>query len=124
MSAPSFMFQRPAECGLSECSTLLLYEKELEKNRVAEARLMRSIAREEALIVQKNELIQQKDILAKESEHRFLNGLQLIASLLRMQGGATKNKDAAAQLAIAANRVYHTRSRTPTFTCAGSLRNC
>ena len=105
MNASSCMFQRPTECGLSECSTLFMYEQELEKNRVAEARLIRAVAREEALIRQKNELIQQKDVLARESEHRFLNGLQLIASLLRMQGRTTKNAEAADQLALAANRV-------------------
>lgn len=82
-----------------------MYEKELEKHRGTEAKLRRSVIREDALLREKNDLIQQKDMLSRESEHRLLNGLQLITSLLSMQSRATKNAEVAAQLTNAAGRV-------------------
>jgi two-component sensor histidine kinase len=82
-----------------------MYESELKKRRVTEAKLKRSAFRENALLRQKDDLIRQKDILSKESEHRLLNGLQLITSLLTIQSRAAKNTEAAAQLTIAASRV-------------------
>jgi two-component sensor histidine kinase len=82
-----------------------LYERELENHRITESTLAKSLARESALVHQMEELIQQKDILSKECEHRLLNGLQLISSLLTVQSRATKNDEAVAQLTIAANRV-------------------
>ena len=60
------------------------------------------------VVRQMEESIQQKDILFKECEHRLLNGLQLIASLLTIQSRAIENAEAAAQLKIAANRVAPT----------------
>ena len=98
-------FQRPAHCPLARCSAISMYERELEKHRVTEAKLRRSVIRESALLRQKDDLIQQRDILSKESAHRVLNGLQLITSLLSMQSRATKNAEAATQLTSAARRV-------------------
>ena len=82
-----------------------MYEHELERHRATESRLRQSLLREHDLLHQKDELILQKDILAKESEHRLLNGLQLIASLLAAHSRGTENPEAAAQLTMAANRV-------------------
>jgi two-component sensor histidine kinase len=82
-----------------------MYEQELERHRATEFRLRESVLRESDLLREKDELILQKDILAKESEHRFLNGLQLVTSLLTAQSRGTKNPEAAAQLTMAANRV-------------------
>jgi len=82
-----------------------MYEQELERHRATESRLRESVLRERDLLRQKDELILQKDILATESEHRLLNGMQLIISLLAAQSRGTKNPEAAAQLTIAANRV-------------------
>ena len=50
-------------------------------------------------------MIQQQEVLSKESDHRLLNGLQMIVSLLSLQSRASKNAEAASQLADAANRV-------------------
>ena len=102
---PKNKFQRPAHCPLARCSAISMYERELEKHRVTEAKLRRSVIREDALLREKNDLIQQKDMLSRESEHRLLNGLQLITSLLSMQSRATKNAEAATQLTSAARRV-------------------
>ena len=102
---PKIKFRRPAHCPIARCSAISMYERELEKHRVTEAKLRRSVIRESALLRQKDDLIQQRDILSKESAHRVLNGLQLITSLLSMQSRATKNSEAATQLTSAARRV-------------------
>ena len=96
---------KPVQCRVARCSAISLYERELKKHRATEAKLRRSAIRENALLRQKDDLIRQKDMLCEESEHRLLNGLQLITSLLTLQSRATKNTEAAAQLTIAANRV-------------------
>ena len=57
------------------------------------------------LLQQKDILLEQKVMLAKEFDHRLLNSLQLISSLLSLQSRTTKNPEAAAQLLIAGNRV-------------------
>ena len=102
---PMTQFQQPDNCPVAVCSAIAMYEQELERHRATEAKLRESVIREGDLLRQKDELIQQKDILSKESEHRLLNGLQLIASLLSVQSRGTNNPEAAAQLTIAANRV-------------------
>jgi two-component sensor histidine kinase len=102
---PDTTFQRPADCPIVSCSAISLYERELENHRITEATLAKSLVRESALVHQMEKLIQQKDILSKECEHRLLNGLQLITSLLTVQSRATNNDEAATQLTIAANRV-------------------
>jgi two-component system, sensor histidine kinase PdtaS len=81
------------------------YERELTKHRYTEIRLREALAREEALLRQKDEMIQQQELLGKESDHRLLNDLQMIVSLLRLQGRASANPEAASQLVAAANRV-------------------
>ena len=102
---PATQFQQPDNCPVAVCSAIAMYEQELERHRETESKLRASVLRESELLRQKNELIQQKDILSKESEHRLLNGLQLITSLLSVQSRGAKNPEAAAQLTIAANRV-------------------
>ena len=104
-SKPAIQFQRPDNCPIAVCSAIAMYEQELERHRETESNLRESVLRESELLRQKDELIQQKDILSKESEHRLLNGLQLITSLLSVQSRSTNNLEAAAQLTIAANRV-------------------
>lgn len=98
-------FQQPADCPIAERSLISMYEQELGRHSAIEAKLRQAVIRESELLRQKDELIQQKDILNKESEHRLLNGLQLITSLLTLQSRATKNAEASDQLKIAANRV-------------------
>jgi two-component system, sensor histidine kinase PdtaS len=68
------------------------------------AELQASRAREEALLREKSELLQRQDMLAQEFEHRLVNSLQVIVSLLSMQS-RTAPPEAAAQLIVAANRV-------------------
>ena len=88
-----------------EHRTVASYERELTRHRSTEVRLRDALAREEALLRQKDELIQQKELMSRESDHRLLNGLQMIVSLLSLQSRAASNAEAASQLAAAANRV-------------------
>jgi two-component sensor histidine kinase len=69
------------------------------------AELQASLAREKTLLSDRSELSQRQVMLAEEFEHRLVNGLQLIVSLLSLQSRAATSADAAAQLTIAARRV-------------------
>lgn len=89
----------------AECRTIASCERELSKHRCTEIRLREALAREQALLRQKDELIQQQELLSNESNHRLLNGLQMIVSLLSLQSRASANADTASQLSVAANRV-------------------
>jgi two-component sensor histidine kinase len=81
------------------------HQGELVKHRLTELRLLKAVAREEALLRQKDDVIEQQETLRRESDHRLLNGLQMIASLLSLQCRAAANAEAAGQLAVAAHRV-------------------
>lgn len=63
------------------------------------------LASEEALLRQKDQLIHAREVLSMEADHRLLNGLQMIVSLLSLQSRAMPNADAAEHLSAAANRV-------------------
>jgi two-component system, sensor histidine kinase PdtaS len=69
------------------------------------AELQASLSREDALRGEKADLLQQQGMLAQEFEHRVINGLQLIASLLSIQSRTVATLEARAQLSIAARRV-------------------
>lgn len=81
------------------------YKREKVQHQRTAAKLQEALERAEALRQLKDDLVQQKEMLAKEFDHRLLNSLQLIGSLLSLQSRATEHPEAAAQLAIAANRV-------------------
>jgi two-component sensor histidine kinase len=70
-----------------------------------ETQLRSALAQSETLLRQKDEVIQRQELLKRESDHRFLNDLQMIISLLSLQSRVSTNAEAAAQLTIAANRV-------------------
>jgi two-component system, sensor histidine kinase PdtaS len=82
-----------------EHRTVEIFERELI------IQLREALAREKALLRQKDELIQHQALLSQESDHRLLNGLQMIVSLLSLQGRASENAEVASQLAGAADRV-------------------
>ncbi|MGZ9143806.1 MAG: sensor histidine kinase [Candidatus Binatia bacterium] len=67
--------------------------------------MRKALAKSEALLLQKDELIQRQQLLKEESDHRLLNELQMTISLLSMQSRNSANPEVAAQLAAAANRV-------------------
>ena len=70
-----------------------------------EIRLRDALAESEARLRQQDELIQQQELLSRESDHRLMNDLQMTISLLSLQSRSATNAEAAAQLAVAANRV-------------------
>ena len=64
-----------------------------------------ALAREQALLREKRDLSQRQVMLAQEFEHRLINGLQMIVSLLSLQSRTAPTPEAADQLKIAARRV-------------------
>lgn len=67
--------------------------------------MRKALAKSEALLLEKDELIHRQELLKEESDHRLLNDLQMTISLLSMQSRNASNPETAAQLAAAANRV-------------------
>ena len=102
-SPPNIIFEN------RERHTVASYERELKRERIrhwrTEIGLREALDQEEVLLHQKDELIQQQEILSRESEHRLLNDLQMIVSLLSLQSRASANAEVASQLAAAADRV-------------------
>ena len=92
-------FSAPARRTLEDC------ERELIQYRSVEIRLRDALAKSEALVHQKDDLIRRQELLKKESDHRLLNDLQMTISLLSLQSRGATNAEAATQLATAANRV-------------------
>ena len=72
---------------------------------VLQLALQAALERERVLIEEKHELSRRQSVLTQEFEHRLLNGLQLVISLLTLQSRATISPEAAEQLALAAGRV-------------------
>jgi two-component system, sensor histidine kinase PdtaS len=78
--------------------TIESYERELIRHRQTEIGLR-------ALLRQKEASIQQQAVLSQEADHRLLNGVQMIVSLLSLQGRASENAEVASQFAAAAHRI-------------------
>lgn len=81
------------------------YERELIQHRSMEIRLRDALAESEARLRQQDQLIQKQQLLSSEADHRLMNDLQMTVSLLSLQSRSATNAEAAAQLAVAANRV-------------------
>jgi two-component sensor histidine kinase len=76
-----------------------------QKPQTAATELQDALAREAALRREMEDLARRQVMLAQEFEHRLINGLQVISSMLSLQSRAAKTSEAAEQLTIAASRV-------------------
>jgi len=85
--------------------TIASYETELAEHRGREIQLRGALARDEALLRQKDELLNRREILSREADHRLMNGLQMVVSLLSLQSRGEADVQVAAHLSTAANRV-------------------
>jgi two-component system, sensor histidine kinase PdtaS len=79
--------------------------RELTERDALKAQLQAALAREKVLLRERVDLSQHQGMLAQEFEHRLINGLQLIVSLLSLQSRTATTPEAAAQLTIGARRV-------------------
>lgn len=79
--------------------------REHEPYAIMARKLDASRAREEALRRETLELAQRQAMLTQEFEHRLVNGLQLISSLLSVQSRSATTPEASHQLTTAASRV-------------------
>jgi two-component sensor histidine kinase len=67
--------------------------------------LRAALARESNLLHEKELLLREQELLRAESDHRLLNGLQMVVSLLSLQSRSATTLDVAKQLLVAACRV-------------------
>jgi len=67
--------------------------------------LRAALARESLLLQEKEILRQEHEILRAECDHRLLNGLQMVVSMLSLQSRSAGTPEVAMQLSAAANRV-------------------
>ena len=101
------MSDRATESGLPIPfrRALLRDRSSQQKHDALTAELQAALAREQVCLQEKHELAQRQVMLAQEFEHRLINGLQLIVSLLSLQSRTATTPEAAGQLTIAARRV-------------------
>jgi two-component sensor histidine kinase len=67
--------------------------------------LRRINAAEHLARIKAEELVKEKETLMREADHRLMNSLQLVQSILALQGRRATNEDMKAQLDMASNRV-------------------
>jgi two-component sensor histidine kinase len=83
-----------------------IFDVRVQKQRDAlRAELIASHAREQLLLLEMRALTQRQDMMAQEFEHRLVNGLQLVVSLLSLQSRIAPTPEASMQLTVAARRV-------------------
>jgi two-component sensor histidine kinase len=96
------------ESGLQRSSRHVVARKKARGSKrpaMAMAELKAALAREETLRREKRALLQRQNLLTQEFEHRLVNSLQMIVSLLSLQSRAATTPEVTAQLKIAAGRV-------------------
>ncbi len=102
---PGEAASRPPGLEIPVWRTVTSYERELTAHDGTESRLRKALARHQALLQEKDEVIRQQAILNQECHHRLLNNLQMIVGLLSLQSRKEENAEASSRLSVAANRV-------------------
>jgi two-component sensor histidine kinase len=105
LAVPGAAFQQPADCPRGQCSAIADGQKEIEHLTLAKAELRGVLAREHRLLKQTEELVEKQNLLSREANHRLLNSLQMVSSLLFMQGRQASDTAIIEQLNVAARRV-------------------
>jgi len=85
-------------CSLAQKSALSNYEREMEKRETIQDSMNGASVREE-------ELLRRNKTLSAELEHRMLNNIQIVASILNLQSRAAHNKETADLLRDASRRL-------------------
>ena len=65
----------------------------------------RAVSQLETVIEEKDAALHRSKLMAKEIDHRVMNSLQMVSSLLKLQGRNLSAPEAAAELALASSRV-------------------
>lgn len=81
------------------------YEDEIVEHRNTATLLRAEIVKDEDLLRQRDQLIDQQSLANSESIHRLLNDLQIVVSLLSLQSRKSADAETASQLTAAASRV-------------------
>jgi two-component sensor histidine kinase len=81
------------------------YQRALQRQTGREIGLRQDLADKNVQLDEKDELLRHQENLGREADHRLMNALQTVVSLLSLQSRAAENPEAAAQLSVAANRV-------------------
>jgi two-component sensor histidine kinase len=80
-------------------------ERVLERQRKREAGLRAALVHDEELLRQQERRVEEQKLLRVESDHRMLNGLQMIMSMLMLQSRKVSNVEISSQLVVAADRI-------------------
>ncbi len=91
--------------GKLQFDAVASYERQLAARGRTEMQLREVIAQDRSQLRHKDELLENQLLLSSESDHRLMNDLQMVVSLLSLQSRASRNPEAAAELTVAADRV-------------------
>jgi two-component sensor histidine kinase len=97
--------EAPSTPARKRSSRIPRFECELNDGACPVTGLRAALIREAQLLTEKDLLIEQQAILSREADHRLLNNLQMVSSLLSMQSRTSQNVEAASALTLAAARV-------------------
>lgn len=90
---------------IKQQSNQLLREKQIEINRKNYS-LELVVQEKEQLLIDKDHLLEEREWMLKEMHHRVKNNLQIISSLLHLQGTFLKDKEALVAIQESQNRVH------------------
>lgn len=81
------------------------YQRALQRQTGREIGLRQDLADKNVQLSEKDELLRHQENLGREADHRLMNALQMVVSLLSLQSRAAQSPEASKQLTVAANRV-------------------